>query len=478
VLAFVVEAHRFLFAFGDASVGLYLYVAERLLHGELPYLTAWEYKPPGLFAYYAVALAATGRRPALAVGTLTALSTFATALGLWRLGPLVDRTAAARSGRYAALFYVLLAPENEGYLGDAEVLLAPFATAAFVMACGDVTLRTAFFAGLLASCALQMKLSVLPVIAVPALVMASRSRRPFATVASYALAALSPFAFEAVLYARAGALPALVDANAGATFRRFAGLHGGIVRENLVWFVRQLRELAPALELAPFALPASVNARRSLSWGWLAAALISIAAVGEFYDRQFVLTVAPVALLGGLGLRAVTERVRVPRSAVLALVFVATFALHDYWETAQTLGIAYGRGVLHEPAYREGSYASLLRALRRLPRGSLFVIQESPLLYVDYGVASPTRFPYTDHLLDPRMTQMTGVPGTRELARIFARAPRIVIAGDISPARFDPAAVAFVQRCLARDYRSVGKSDGATLYERATPPSVPESRPK
>jgi hypothetical protein len=444
-------------------------------------VTAWEYKPPGLFAYYAVALAATGNRPALAVGTLTALSTFATALALWRLAPLVDRTAAARSGRYAALFYVLLAPENEGYLGDAEVLLAPFATAAFVMACGDVSLWTAFVAGLLGGCALQMKLSVLPVIAVPALVMASRSQRPFAIVASYALAALSPFAFEAVLYARAGALPALVDANAGATFRRFAGLHRGIVRENLVWFVRQLRVLAPALELALFALPARVNARRSLSWGWLAAALVSIATVGEFYDRQFVLTVAPFALLGGLGLRAVTECVRGPRvsrPALLALVFLATFALHDYWETAQALGIAYGRGVLHEPAYREGSYAALLRALRRLPRGSLFVIQESSLLYVDYGVTSPTRFPYTDHLLDPRMTQMTGVPGIGELARIFARAPRIVIVGDVTPARFDPAAVAFIERCLARDYRAVARSDGATLYERATPPPESGSRPK
>ena len=331
MLAFTFEAHRFLLAFDDASVGLYLYVAQRWLHGELPYVTAWEYKPPGLFAYYGAALVATGDRPALAVGCLAVLSTFATALGLWRLAPLVDRTAAAASGRYAALFYVLLAPENEGYLGDAEVLLAPFVTAAFVIACGDATLGAALFAGVLAGCALQMKLSVLPIVAIPAIVLARRARYPLRTLASYALAAVSPFAFEAVLYARAGDLAALVDTNAGATLRRARGLQSGIVRENLVWIVRQLRVLAPAVELAAFACSARVNARRIASWGWLAAALLSIALVGEFFDRQFVLTLAPVALLGGIGLRAALEffapragaatrvaRARVPRDVRVA----------------------------------------------------------------------------------------------------------------------------------------------------------------
>ncbi len=172
------------------------------------------------------------------------------------------------------------------------------------------------------------------------------------------------------------------------------------------------------------------------------------------------------------------SRARVLQRASLALVFLATFALHDYWETAQALGIVYARGVLHEPRYRQGSYAALLEALRRLPRGTLFVVQESPLLYSDYGATSPTRYPYTDHLLDSRMTEMTGVPGVRELARIFALAPRIVVVGDLGPARLDPAAVAFIEKRLARDYRVASVTGGATLYVRSEAAGESPSRPR
>ncbi len=468
---------------GDPGVGVALYVAQLWLHGHLPYLVAWEYRPPGLFAYYAAALVASGGRATLAVEALATLSVFSTAMLLYRLAPLIDRTRSTLSGRFAALFSVLLATENEGYLGDAELLLAPFITAAVLLACGEsVTLGAAALSGLLAGFAVQLKLSAAPLLAVPAIVMARRARRPLAIVAAYALAALSPFAFGAALYASAGALPAFLDANAGATLRRVVGLHRGIAQENFGWFVAQLRILAPALELCLFALPASANAKRIASWGWFAAALLSVTAIGEFYDRQFILIEPPVALLGGIGLRVCIDALRsrplLLRAAPL-LVFVVTFALHDYWETEQAVALAYRRVVLREPAYDRDMYAALVHAIRRQAGGSLFVIQESPLLYYDLDVASPTRFPDTDHLLDPRMTQMTGIDGRREVARIFSRDPRIVVVGDVHEARFDPATVGFIERRLARDYRVVEIIDPrTTLYVLSGPLAAYPSRPR
>ena len=443
------------------------------MHGRLPYLAAWEYKPPGLFAYLAFALALTGERATLAIAGLATASTFATALLLWRLTPLLDGARDARSGRYAALFYVLFAPENEGFLGDAEVLLAPFATAAILLACGeDVALSTAAVAGLLGGCALQMKLSALPIVALPMLVLARHARRPRRAVAAYFCAALAPFVLEAALYARADALPAFLDANVGATLRRTSGLRSGILSENLGWFFAQLRIYAPAFELALVALPAVARRQRLAAFGWPAAALASIVGIGEFYDRQFVLTQAPIALLGGIGLRATIDYVRKRFSErgaalVLAVVFLATFALHDYWETAQALTIAYHRAILREPAYRAGSHAEIVVALRALRPRSLFVIQESPTLYDELAVASPTRYAYTDHLLDARLAAMTGVPGPAELQRIFARHPAVVVAGSYREPRFDRAAVSVIERRLRADYHPVKSfASGTTIYVR------------
>ena len=96
----------------------------------------------------------------------------------------------------------------------------------------------------------------------------------------------------------------------------------------------------------------------------------------------------------------------------------------------------------------------------------------------DFGVRSPTRYPYTDHLLDPRMTEMTGVPGVRELERVFALAPSIVVVGDLRPARLDPVAVSLIEARLARDYRPVSGAGGATLYVRSAASGVSESRPR
>ena len=162
------------------------------------------------------------------------------------------------------------------------------------------------------------------------------------------------------------------------------------------------------------------------------------------------------------------------RGLAVAIVFLATFALHDYWESAQALGIVYHRDVRKETAYRVGEYARVRSAVRAMPLGSLFVIQLSPLLYDDAGLPSPTRFPYTDHLLDPRLYAMTGVRGENELARIFAQHPRVVVAGKIREPRFDPAAVRLVEERLAREYHPVERVDErTTIYVRDAAEAAP-----
>ncbi len=466
-----VHLHRFLLPVDDPDVGVYLHVAFAWLHGKLPYIAAWEYKPPGLFALYALALRLCGERPAVAVQALATLSTWATALALWRLGPLIDLEDGMRSGRYAAVFALLLSTEDEGYLGDAEVLIAPLIAWAFVF-----SLRrprkpyTTAWCGLLCGAALQMKLTALPLCLPVAFVLMRTSRRPLRALAGMAAATLAPFGIEAALYAHFGVFAVLRDANVTATWRRFTALREGIVSENLRWFPEQLRVMAPAVELAPlsFALGRQGRLAFAASWGWLAAALIAVAAAGEFYDRHFVFIVAPLALLGAIGLR-VGSRVLGARARTFAVVlFVATFALHDYWETAQAAALIEHRVFLGDRSWRESDYDRLITALRRSGSGSsLYVIQLTPLLYDALGAAAPTPFADSDLLLDDRMSATTGVRGIVELMRVFRGRPRfIVVGGSLSESRFDPGAVSFVRAQLAHGYRVRCRVGVATLYER------------
>ena len=95
-----------------ADQALYGYVGQRILHGELPYRDAWDQKPPGIHATYAVLWALWPDErvvPAadLAVAAVTALLLLI--LGR-RLGP-------PGAGEVAALVFLLLGDPSWGRLG-------------------------------------------------------------------------------------------------------------------------------------------------------------------------------------------------------------------------------------------------------------------------------------------------------------------------------------------------------------------------
>ncbi len=464
--------HRWLLPVSDPDVGSYLHVAIAWLHGALPYLDAWEYKPPGLFAVYAASLATSGGRPTIAVQSLATLATWATALALLALGPLVDRRGGTISGRYAAIFFVLLSTENEGYLGDAEVLIAPLVAWSLFFALQRP--RTAWrtvAVGLLCGAALQMKLTALPMLAPAYAVLLSAAQRPMRTCALVVVVTLAPFGIEALLYAHAGAFLAFWDANVSATLRRAFSLRRGVHVENLGWIVQQVRVLAPAIEMVPFAV---LLRRRgtpafAAAWGWLGSAIVAVAAAGEFYDRHFVLVEAPVALLGGIGLRIILERTRA-RRLVAAVVFVATFGLHAYWETAQAAGLLAHRVMLGQHAWREPEYDRVVAVLRRLDAGrSLYLVQLTPLLYNALGSNAPTRFADSDLLLDDDMAAMIGLRGESELKRIIDGKPRYVaVGGALLESRFDRRTVAFLRRALRANYRVRARVGDTVVYQLRT----------
>src|SRR5262245_38356831 len=84
--------------------GLYAYVGQRILHGEVPFRDAWDQKPPGVHYTYALMWAIWPDERVVAAADL--LAAVATALVLWRLGARLGEGPWA--GELAALLFLLL----------------------------------------------------------------------------------------------------------------------------------------------------------------------------------------------------------------------------------------------------------------------------------------------------------------------------------------------------------------------------------
>jgi hypothetical protein len=452
----------------DPAIGLYLHVAASWFDGHLPYVAAWEYKPPGLFALYALALRIVPF-PVLAVQVLAIAASFATALIVMRLGTAADSRGRTSTGLLAALFFVMLSIEDEGYNGDAEVLMTPFLAGAMWVALeAPSSLRFALAVGVLLGAALQTKLSAIPMLLPPIAVLLARTRHRVRDVFACVAAIVAPFVLEAIVYAANNSFAAFFDANVGATMRRATGLRSGLLVNNLGVIPEHLRILAPPLELAPFALLHPT--RRVVAYvGWFAAAAFSIAAAGEYYAHQFVVLHAPVALLGALGLRfALDKFVRKARTArvVAVLALVLTFGLHDYYQVIHAGRVVVARQA-GKPTSTGADEPAVLRAIQAtgLAKDGVFVVQQDPYIYDELGVAAPTRFAYTDHLLDDRMTGMAGIDGRREINRILDTRPAIVSIGDLDAPQLDRSLVALVRARLRRDYVAQPRDKaGVVLY--------------
>jgi hypothetical protein len=451
---------------GDANVGTYSYVAHQWLHGYLPYVKAWEYKPPGLFALYAAGLAVV-RDASLSASLLATAAVILTAFSTYRILSSRDAKNSQAAPLVAAIFVVLLSTENSGIRGDAEIFVNAFIGLAFALAAGGPGYRATITSGIAAAVALQMKLTAIPlVVAVAAFLALGAGTAGLGYLVAYLATAAFPFALEALMYGRSGALPMFLDANVYATVRRAQNVHAAAAT-GLAQLRDEFRLLAPVLELAPFAFvrPSRLVVIPAV---WLVAAFAAIAAAGEYYDRHFVLLVPPLAMLGALGVVRLCDFVRTRyRVAAIAAVVVMTFFLHTYYEVSQGIGILYHRYALQEHAWREGDYSVILRALRTAMKDdrSLFAVQITPEIYEDIGSTPPTRFVNTGDLFERPMWPLVGFPGLVEITRVFATKPDFVACGPLT-AKLDPESVAFLRTVLARDYVFVSEARNVRIYRR------------
>ena len=314
-LTVVVRAQSLTWPATDADVGSYLLVARSLQHGVLPYIDVWEYKPPGAFALYALAMWLTPT-PGLALALLGDVAVAASALLVRRIAVLIDPGRGAAIGTVAATLLIFCSIENEGLAGDVELFIVPLTAGAIALLVPLDRREAAVWRyaaiGLLAAAAVQLKLTALPFALFAFVSIAWKERRAaFAPLAAAATAFVAPWVVEVAVYAARGQLAYLLDANVGATLRRLGSRSAAPARFERC--LEELRVLGPPIELAMLAFVLRLQRMRFML-AWFAVAVATIVVTNEYDARHFCSLLAPMSLLAALRSTASARGCGAPRS--------------------------------------------------------------------------------------------------------------------------------------------------------------------
>lgn len=441
----------------DLDEQMYLLVGDRMWQGALPYVDIWDRKPIGLFLLYALARA-PGGDPYLGYQLLAALFAAATALGVARLVRLLDGSwSASAAGALVYLVWVELAGGRGGQspvFYNLPMALAAVGTCHALRGRGGRAIGTVVM--LLVGIAIQIKPTVVFEGCWFALMLLAARWRQARTTASLAregamlaLAALVPTLLAFGVYAALGHGREWWFANIESIFLR------GVVAADPIGARLESLAIAFAVPMlaAAFGLARLPRPARLAAGGWLVAALAGFFAVPPYYNHYALPVVLPMSMLAGIGATRWW-----PLGSALAGTAVALLALAGLpafgAARAQRLRLdAMTRTVDH---YR-GS-------------GCLYLFQAEPVFYVATRSCLPTRYPFSPHLTYAAETRAIGLDPVREVARVFASGPAVVVTIPPDPAKGPAFAIA--ARALGRDYRPVGGDMGYVIYARR-----PVSRP-
>ena len=121
--------------------------------------------------------------------------------------------------------------------------------------------------------------------------------------------------------------------------------------------------------------------------------------------------------------------------------------------------------MLRDSGYEREHFDIVRNELRRRLASdrSLYIIDESAELYDEFGVRSPTRYPFTADPLEPSLEPMLGFDGIDEIERVLRTQSHYVLVGRRSR-REVAASLHVMSDLIARQYRVILRVGRTTLY--------------
>jgi hypothetical protein len=430
--------------FGDPVLGFdeqyYLLVADRMLHGAVPYVDIWDRKPIGLFLLYAGTIL-PGGDPFLSYKLLAAGFVLATAVVIYRAAL---RDAGRTGAIVAALLYILWLNFMEGEGGQAPVfynlpvLIAAVVTRHAVVE-GRIFIRGCL-AMLLIGLAIQIKYTAVFEGTVFGLILLRaqfRADQGFGRLAGSAAiwiaCALAPTAVAFAAYAGLGQTHAFVFANFLSIFGRLPDP----ALDRLAGFAVIVAIIMPLTVIAVL----NLHRTRALSfWNlWVVAAVLGMLAVGSFLSPSYALPLlAPLCLSAAVWFGH-SRGGRIVGGALVALALVG--------------GVLVVRQVITGKGTRQEALRVAAAAQPR--QGCIWVYDGYPALYLLTHSCVPTKWAFPGHLntLDEASPAAIGVDPVSEVHRILATRPDVIVDNDPAYRLGNQQTRAVVERELARSYR-------------------------
>lgn len=425
----------------------YLLVGDRMWHGAVPYLTIWDRKPIGLFLLFAAIRALPGdgilayQLAALGCAVVTA----------WVVQAGARRIGAAPAGAWAAgALYLVGLSVLGGRGGQAPVFYnLPMAVAGVMTLAlpglgahrrsGRIAARGVAVC-LLAGIAIQMKYTPAVEGAGFALVHLWWLRRAGARLPALAgaalamlIAGLAPTIAAAAWYAAHGALATFVFANFTSIGLR-PGYPAGQLAMRLLGIATILSP-SIAAAIATWRMRGTEGAGVALAAVWLAAAVLGFLAIGTFFDHYALPLLAPLSVMAGPAFG------RAPRARAAALVLGLLMVMG--------VQIALPRGD------RAGARALAAVVKANSTTGCPYVFIGDTVTYLLADACLPTAYAFPNLLAYTTERGATGIDEAREVRRILAGRPPVIVTTDRRLPIWNPASLHAVKAALAREYRPV-----------------------
>jgi len=443
----------------------YVEVAHLWSRGVLPYVGAFDVKPPGFFALVAAAQTLLG--PSL--DSLRAVAVAFDAVAATALYFLGRRIGAPAVGLFAAILYPILSELVTS--NDAYCPLAALTILAFLAALSPLSpVKRAALTGLLIGAAGTVKQTAgFEAVALLFILLSARDgagRRAGAALAFTIAAAVAPLGFL-LYFAGHGAAQALVDdALLGALSRPASAsegvsLLGGVGRYFLVQ-----KSIVAIFGLACLALlrrRALAKALPGVPLGaleaWFALATLSILAQRAIAITYLGPTLAPGLLLAGLCLtRATPELRRIPSAMRLGALALATIAT--------ALAVPGNDLAVRQETDALAAAAAAIRASGPTSADRLYVVNRGAWLYGAVELPPPTKYFYPGHTLCDFQEK-----GPNLLQEILSAGPRYIVVADrrIHYVCEQADRWRIVDAVLKRSYRRIahaaGEADSYDVYE-------------
>lgn len=424
----------------------YLWVGDRLLHGDLPYVNIWDRKPIGLFLIYAFArlFGGMGFVEYQLLATFAAIGTSACIFAMTR------RAAGDVPGAISGMLYLLWLEVAEGGGGQSPVFYGlPVAAAAMLLLHpSDANdRRRAFGAMALIGIAIQIKYTVLFEGMFFGLVAAARALRrngvrALPEIALLALTALVPTMLAIGVYAALGHFGDFWFANFTSIFLRGATSASDLHYRTEMALLRMV-PLGTCIAASIWELRREPDKRgwQLFMLGWCAAAIYAFFSLGVLYSHYLLPVFLPLSAAAAPIFR------RRPLGWVLAGLAAYIPAANLGWPEFATTA-------------RSHRQMAALTALvpADVSRGCMHMFDGPPILYYLTHACTVTRYPFPDHLSAEMEAHATGIDPLAETKRILAVRPEVITISDVDVRPPNKASFALMRDGLRRYYRLAGKA--------------------